>query len=187
MYDILYADPPWHYRTWDNKNLTATDAERRDGRITPYKPMTTDDICNMDIRSNPNSVLCLWGTWPCLPDSLKVMESWGFGYKTVLFVWVKMSKLRYFFGLGYYTRANTEFCLIGTKGKGLPVLDHSISQLHVSPVKSHSRKPDAIADKIVRLFGDRPRIELFARRLRFGWDVFGNDPKLNLSTLDEHV
>lgn len=79
----------------------------------------------------------------------------------------------YAMGTGYYTRANPEICLLGVTGK-MPRLDAGVRQLVVEPRREHSRKPDRIADDIVRLFGDRPRIELFARTARPGWAAWGN-------------
>lgn len=77
--------------------------------------------------------------------------------------------------MGYYTRSNSELCLLGIKGKPLDRLSHSISQILVAPVEKHSKKPAIVRDKIVQLFGDLPRIELFARQKTEGWDVWGNE------------
>ena len=111
------------------------------------------------------------------------MEAWGFKYKTVAFNWAKMNKSAppmlwteadFFTGLGYWTRANPELCLLGTKGKPKRV-SKNVKRLVISPRQEHSRKPDEVADRIVRLMGDLPRIELFARQSRQGWSIWGND------------
>ena len=77
--------------------------------------------------------------------------------------------------MGYYTRANTEICILATKGKPLPRLSKSVHQVVLSKIREHSRKPDEVRDKIVELFGNVPRIELFARQKIDGWDCWGNE------------
>ena len=79
-----------------------------------------------------------------------------------------------FFGVGYYTKSNTEVCLLGIKGRLKPV-SNKVSQVIIAPRREHSRKPDEVRSKIVELFGDLPRIELFSRQKTPGWDVWGND------------
>jgi len=143
-----------------------------------------------DIRALPvadiaatDCALFLWVTDPLLPEGLRLMEAWGFKYKTVAFNWSKMNKSAppslwteadFFTGLGYWTRANPELCLLGTKGKPKRV-SKNVKRLVISPRREHSRKPDEVADRIVRLIGDLPRIELFARQSRQGWSIWGND------------
>ena len=79
-----------------------------------------------------------------------------------------------FYGLGFWTRANAEVCLLATKGH--PKRQAAdIHQLIISPIEAHSKKPDETRDKIVSLMGDRPRVELFARQAPPGWDVWGNE------------
>ena len=78
-------------------------------------------------------------------------------------------------GLGYYTRANAEYCLIATKGKVLTRKSRSVSSVIISHIERHSKKPDEVRKRIVELYGDRPRIELFARDIADGWDCFGNE------------
>lgn len=77
--------------------------------------------------------------------------------------------------MGYYTRANTEICILATKGKPLPRLSKSVHQVVLSKIREHSRKPDEVRDRIVELFGNVPRIELFARQKIDGWDCWGNE------------
>lgn len=109
-----------------------------------------------------------------------MMESWGFQYKTAAFVWVKKyaKSGKNFFGMGAYTRSNAEVCLIGITPKLKAkewVRSHSVRQIVESPVEEHSKKPDVVRDLIVELFGDLPRIELFARQRADGWDAWGNE------------
>jgi site-specific DNA-methyltransferase (adenine-specific) len=110
-----------------------------------------------------------------LPEAIKVIQSWGFKYKTVAFTWVKENKHKgYFTGLGYWTRSNPEMCLLATKGKPKRI-SKSVRQLVMDKRREHSRKPDRIRNDIVELCGDQPRIELFARQKAKGWDSWGNE------------
>jgi N6-adenosine-specific RNA methylase IME4 len=115
----------------------------------------------------------LWVTNPLLKEGLEVMRYWGFEYKTIAFIWHKTYKSgKTWFGLGHYTRANAEICLLGIKGR-LQRKNKSVYRIIKSPIMEHSRKPDKVRESIVRLFGDLPRIELFARQKTDGWDCWG--------------
>ena len=108
---------------------------------------------------------------------MKVIESWGFQYKTIAFQWVKQNKSGngHFFGLGRWTRGNTECCLLATKGKPKRA-DNGVSQLVFSPLREHSRKPDEVRTLIDRLMGEGlTKVELFAREKVDGWDCWGNE------------
>lgn len=98
-------------------------------------------------------------------------------YKTCAFSWIKMNKSKNtpFVGMGYYTRSNNEICLLGVKGKPLPRISHKVQQVVISKIREHSRKPDEVRDRIVELFGDLPRVELFCRHPAEGWDSIGNE------------
>lgn len=78
------------------------------------------------------------------------------------------------FGLGYHSRANPELCLLGKRGKGLKRVDNTVARLIIAPVAEHSRKPAEARRRIERLYGDVPRLEMFARQRRPGWDIWGN-------------
>lgn len=170
-YQIIYADPPWNYKVWSKKG---------DGKSARnhYETMNIEEICNLPIKNiaDKNCVLFLWVTFPCLLDGIKTMQEWGFKYKTCGFTWVKKNKKSdsWFFGLGYWTRANAELCLIGTKGQ-INRKSNKISQIIDTPIEEHSKKPDIVREKIIQLMGDLPRIELFARQKIKGWDVWGNE------------
>ena len=120
--------------------------------------------------------LFLWVTFPVLPETFDVIKAWGFTYKTVAFCWVKRNPKSpgWFFGMGNWTRANAEICLLATKGNPKRKAA-DVPQLIVAPREEHSKKPDETRDKIVALMGDRPRVELFARQTPPGWDVWGNE------------
>ena len=167
-YNIIYADPPWRYK--DKKCSGACEHH--------YNTMKIEDICSLPVKNlaDDNCVLFLWATYPMLQEALQVIKAWGFSYKSIGFQWLKRNKNGngFFFGLGRWTRGNTEPCLIAVKGKPKR-LNNSISQLIFEPISKHSKKPDIVREKIVALIGDLPRIELFARQKTEGWDVWGNE------------
>jgi site-specific DNA-methyltransferase (adenine-specific) len=93
----------------------------------------------------------------------------------VAFTWIKENQSDgYFTGMGYWTRANPEMCLLATRGKPKRI-SKSVKQLVVDVRREHSRKPDCVRNRIVELCGDLPRIELFARQKVDGWDNWGNE------------
>ena len=171
-YNIIYADPPWAYRDKRDKHPRLCG-----GALVHYNTMGLEEIKKLPINqiTADNCMLFLWATFPCIQESLDVIKSWGFKYKTLGFSWIKTNKNngKPFFGIGYYTKSNCEVCLIGVKGKPIKI-SNSISSVIMSPREGHSKKPDIIRNKIVELCGDIPRIELFAREKADGWDVFGN-------------
>ena len=140
--------------------------------------MTIDEICKMPVAdiTDENCILFLWATYPMLKEAIKVIEAWGFTYKSIAFQWVKQNRSGngYFFGLGRWTRGNTEPCLLAIKGKPKRI-SASVGQLIFSPLRRHSQKPDEVRERIVKLVGDVPRIELFARAAAPGWDCWGNE------------
>lgn len=169
-YQIIYADPPWNFKTWSQKGEKKSAANH-------YSIMTMDDIKSLPIYdiAEKDCLLFMWATSPLLPKQIEVMESWGFKYKTIGFVWVKQNKKSPtpFVGLGYYSRANAEYCLIGVKGKPGRPSNKSISQIVSSPVREHSRKPDVVYNNIEKMYPGRSKIELFSRTTKSGWDVWG--------------
>ena len=166
-YSIIYADPAWDYWSGGNKNQNLH-----------YQTMTIDDICALPVKdiADESCVLFLWVTFPILQDCFKVIESWGFKYSTAGFVWVKKNRNADtpFIGCGAWTRANSELCLIATKGN-VTRLDAGISQVIEAPIEEHSKKPSVTRELITRLVGELPRIELFSRNAVDGWDAWGNE------------
>lgn len=172
-YSIILADPPWSYKCWNKKDQGRT-------ANSHYNVMTTEDIKALPVSeiATDNAVLFVWITFPPLIQALEVIQSWGFTYKTNAFTWVKRNKKRtdtWSWGMGHYTRANAELCLVATKGKKLQRLSRSVHSVIDTPIEGHSKKPDIVRDRIVELFGDLPRIELFARQKTEGWDCLGNE------------
>ena len=170
-YNIIYADPAWYFNSWSKKG-----EERSATRH--YSCMSISDICDLPIENitDKDCILFLWVIDPMLPEAFELIKSWDFKYKTVGFTWVKENKISpsYFTGLGYWTRANPEMCLLATKGKPKRI-SKSVRQLVNSKIQKHSKKPDCVRDRIVELCGNLPRIELFARQKVDGWDYWGNE------------
>ncbi|KKL74553.1 hypothetical protein LCGC14_2063740 [marine sediment metagenome] len=174
-YQIIYADCPWEY---EDKALAG---DR--GAICKYPVMNMEDIKRLPVATiaDDDCALFLWVTMPKLNECWGVIGSWGFTYKTVAFTWVKTNKntMGYFMGMGRWTRANAELCLLATKGKPKRI-DAGIPQIVINDVMRHSHKPAIVREKIVRLMGDLPRIELFARQKVEGWDCWGNEVKSDI-------
>jgi len=187
-YQIIYADPPWKYNSRANHKTRF-----RGGACGHYDLMSIDEIKALPVNdlADEDCVLFLWTTFPYLEDQIKLFSHWGFEYKTLGFSWIKTNKVNGepFFGVGYYAKSNCEVCLMGIKGKMKPV-SNSVSSVIISPRRKHSQKPDEVREKIVELFGDISRIELFARKDRQldlrgktsfdGWDVWGNEVKSDI-------
>lgn len=177
-YQAIYADPPWDYQQC-----------RLSGSAKKHYPtMRIEELCALPVAeiADRDCTLFLWATFPQLPEALRLIQAWGFVYKTVAFVWVKQNRkaLTWFYGLGFWTRSNAEICLLATKGH--PKRQSAgIHQLVISPVERHSKKPDEVREKIVALMGDVPRIELFARQQTPGWDVWGNEVENSTTLLKE--
>lgn len=169
-YSIIYADPPWGSNSQFGR-------DKRKGNKQHYPLMSLEDIKALPVKdiSAKDSVLFMWVVDTQLFEALEVITAWGFKYKTVGFTWVKETNSgKDFFGVGMWTRKNPEMCLIATKGSPKRI-NAGVRQLQRFPVREHSRKPDEIRGEIVKLLGDLPRIELFARSQTPGWDVFGNE------------
>ena len=169
-YQIIYADPPWSYR---DKALAGNR-----GAGFKYPTQEKDWIDNLPVSeiADKNCVLFLWVTMPKLNECWQLIEKWGFEYKTVGFTWVKKNKKApsWFWGMGGWTRANAELCLIATKGKPKRI-DAGVHSVIDTNIQAHSQKPDEARERIIKLMGDLPRIELFAREKTDGWDVWGNE------------
>jgi N6-adenosine-specific RNA methylase IME4 len=137
--------------------------------------------------ADENCALLLWTTCPQLPVALNVLDAWGFDFKTVGFCWTKTNPKSgtFFMGMGNHTRANAELCLLGLKGR-MVRMDAGVSSLVVAPRGRHSEKPAEVRDRIVRLYGDVPRIELFARQRVEGWAAWGDEVESDAELVDGH-
>ena len=150
-----------------------------------YRTMSIEEIADLPVKklADENCALFLWVTFPLLKEIWKVIAAWGFTYKSVAFVWIKQNKKAdsLFWGMGYWTRANAEICILATKGSPKRY-SKRVHQVIVSHIEEHSKKPEEARRRIEQLMGDVPRIELFARRETPGWDVWGNEVACSLGT-----
>ena len=174
-YAVIYADPPWTFSTYSRKGKGRS-AE------ASYDCMSLEEIKAVPVKhwAAKDCVLFLWTTDPLLEQALGVIRAWGFTYKTVGFHWAKLKRSAvqdrytnqsFFSGLGFWTRANPELCLLATRGN-----PHrrkaNVQKLVISPRREHSRKPDEVYERIEALC-EGPYLELFARSTRDGWDSRG--------------
>ncbi len=177
MYQVILADPPWQYTS---KSVTPS------REVTNhYSTMSHADICAMPVASlaDDNAALFLWAVWPMIDEALKVISAWGFTFKTLAWEWVKLNpnNMGIAIGMGAYTRSNPEPCLLAFRGKPLRVAVHDVTAVIMSPLQEHSRKPEVQYNRIEALYPQHRKIELFARRRREGWDVFGNEVEGSIS------
>jgi N6-adenosine-specific RNA methylase IME4 len=175
-YGVIYADPPWSFRNFSEKG-TGRNA------VAHYPCLDVAQLAALDIASLAarDCILFLWATDPLLPQALQLIDAWGFRFKTVGFYWAKINKSAdpecfsesaFFTGLGYWTRANVEQCLLATRGAPARMAK-DVKRLIVAPRREHSRKPEQVHRRIERL-ACGPYIELFARQSQPGWDAWGN-------------
>jgi N6-adenosine-specific RNA methylase IME4 len=172
-YGAIYADPPWSFRNWSAKG-TGRNA------ISHYDCLDFDKLAALPVGdlAAKDCVLFLWAIDPLLDKAIELIRAWGFVYKTVGFCWVKQNSRSdgFFTGLGYWTRANPEQCLLATRGKPRRHAK-DVRRLVLEKRREHSRKPDCIREQIERLVAG-PYLELFARETKPGWDCLGDQAAL---------
>lgn len=175
-YNIIYADPPWKY---GSKQPFRSGGVRFHKLEEEYPTVSTDEMCKWDIGriADNDCALFMWTTDSHVEDAIQLMKSWGFKYVTIAFVWVKQTKNgNQVSNLGAWTMKNCEICLFGTRGAMKKYKkSNSVQQLLYAERTKHSRKPDEARKRIEQLFGDIPKIELFAREYADGWDCWGNE------------
>jgi len=201
-YKIIYADPPWKYSSkelYGDKICGYKNGQRKRfaklDRI--YNTLSLEKINDLPINNitDKDCALFLWVTDSHLKEGISVIEHWGFKYKTIAFIWLKK------YGTGTtvlnfapWTLKSTEICLLGIKGKMSQYKkSNNIQQLIIATRTGHSKKPDEARNRIVDLFGDLPRIELFARKEKQlfenesfkGWDVWGNEVESDIDLIKE--
>jgi len=169
-YSVIVADPPWQYR---NKN---TGRSMKSGSSAKYPTMSLEEICSLPISTicEKNCVLFLWGTTPLADYTFEVMKAWGFKYKTKIY-WRKIMSL----GMGYWFRGQVEECLVGVRGnvKAFRLQKPNFIQ---SKVRNHSQKPEEFFQLIEPAVANlNPKIELFAREKRNGYDSWGDEISIN--------
>jgi N6-adenosine-specific RNA methylase IME4 len=175
-YGAIYADPPWSFRNWSAKG-TGRNA------VSHYDCLDFSTLASLPVAdlAADDCALFLWATDPLLPRAFDLIQAWGFEYKTVGFYWVKLNTAAkqsgdFFTGLGYWTRANPEQCLLATRGKP-PRQAKDVRRLVVEKRREHSRKPDCVRERIEKLVAG-PYLELFARETKPGWDCMGDQVAL---------
>lgn len=186
-FGTVLADPPWQFQ-----NRTGKMAPEHK-RLSRYPTMTLDEICDLPVATiaDARAHLYLWVPNALLPEGLRVMECWGFAYKSNL-IWYKTRKdggpdRR---GVGFYFRNVTEILLFGVRGKDVRTLDPGRSQENIiaTQKREHSRKPDEQYG-LIQACSWGPRLEMFARGPRKGWTVWGNqaeDYKPDWPTYSNH-
>jgi N6-adenosine-specific RNA methylase IME4 len=181
-YPVIILDPPWQFKVYSNRGLQRS-AENHYGVMTHERllMLPVGDVAAEDCA------LFMWTSGPFLQQALALGAAWGFTYKTIAFTWAKATKNGngWHMGLGYYTRANSEFVLLFTQGKPKRV-NGGVRSLVVSPVTRHSQKPEDVQDRLESLM-EGPYLEIFARRQRPGWMCLGDEISGNDIFEDLHV
>jgi N6-adenosine-specific RNA methylase IME4 len=183
-FGAILADPPWAFNLWWGGRTNETPAGVPSRATEPHYGVMREPELNAlpvgDLAAD-DCVLFLWTCWPVLEWSLRTINAWGFTYKTCGFCWVKAhakqvdmfrDDIPAHMTLGYWTRSNSEVCLLATRGKPKRIAT-DVKQAIIEPRREHSRKPDGIHERIQRLVAG-PYLELFARQKRAGWTVWGN-------------
>jgi N6-adenosine-specific RNA methylase IME4 len=163
LYGVLYADPPWKFETHSENGMDRS-ADNH------YPTMSMFDMLTLNVPAADDCVMFMWATVPMLPEALDLLDSWGFEYKSHI-AWIKDRQ-----GTGYWTRNKHELLLIGTKGRvPAPAMGTQPPSVIELPITKHSEKPAFFADMIASLYPTTPKLEMFARMGRVGWDVIGNE------------
>lgn len=181
-YSIIYADPPWQFSS------VKTGGSMKSGAAAKYPTMTLDQLKALDVPAicEKDCVLIMWYVSSQPQEALDLVKAWGFTLKNMnCFVWQKLTtNLMPHFGMGYWTRAGAECALIAVRGK--PKSENkAIRQVRAEMMGEHSEKPAVFRDDIVKLCGDLPRLEMFARCVPEGWDVWGNEVEKSLTIAGE--
>lgn len=170
MFHIIYADPPWTYQ--DKANAGKRGAGHK------YSTLTVPQLCALPVGSlaAPDCLLAMWWVPPMPLEAIRVVEAWGFTLKTMKgFTWHKRTVHgKSHFGMGNWTRANTEDCLFAIRGRPRRI-HRGVRQFIDAPIGRHSEKPGEARERLTQLMGDVARVELFARATTPGWAVWGNE------------
>jgi N6-adenosine-specific RNA methylase IME4 len=176
-FEIIYADPPWHYRGRKQFGFAGDVGVDSGGAVAHYETMPLDELCKLPVSdiAADDALLYLWVTGPMVVDSLELMNEWGFNFATVAFVWNKQLT-----NPGYYTLSQAEFVFVGKKNR-IPQPRGSrnerqwLTEVIDEQRSKHSRKPSVIRDRIAAMHRTQSKIELFAREQVPDWTVWGNE------------
>lgn len=168
-YRVIYADPPWDFS--GNVGSTGSNVKKH------YETLSIKQIRDLNISeiSKKDSICFLWCCEANLKEAIEILESWGFKYKTIAFVWIKTQNGKRVTVTGPWTLKCTELCLLGTKGSMNRFVHKRPHELIVTERQKHSKKPEEARKRIEEMFPKSSKIELFAREKSNGWDVFGNE------------
>lgn len=182
-YSIVYCDPPWTYYN----------ATHECGTATQYETMSDEALARLPVSglAHEDAALLMWATLPMMIRALALMSAWGFEYRTTFLVWTKVQRFLGdpLYSKGRYTRPNAELLLLGVRGnmRAGETNDFTVGSVLRARPREHSRKPPAVREMIVRVFGDLPRIELFARQSASDWDAWGNQSELFVNETSDAV
>jgi len=164
LYGVLYVDPPWNFLV--HSRVTGMDRHA----ANHYPVMQLAEIVALRLPAAPDCVLFLWAPVAQAANALRLIEHWGFEYRS-MHIWRKPG-----LGTGYWVRENAELLLIATRGAvPAPAPGDQLRCLFAARRRAHSEKPEIFADLIERLYPNTPKLEMFARRPRAGWDSWGNE------------
>lgn len=181
-FGAVLCDPPWHFKRYSEKATGKCRAPQ-----DHYATMTAQEMAALPVTAvaAESCALFMWTTWPHLPQAMALIDAWGFTYKTCGFDWMKADgrsmdlfddTIKAAIRMGYWTRSNSEPCLLATRGKPKR-RDAGVRMGIIEPSRQHSRKPDCVYGRIERLVAG-PYLELFARNTRHGWTSWGNETGL---------
>ena len=176
-YNIIYADPAWQYgsKSAVNNKIGKTPKSLSEH----YQTMSLQDLKNLPVKNmtKEDAACFIWVTDSHIDEALELFKSWGFKYKTIAFNWIKKtSKGNYCKNVAPWTMKSSEICLFGTKGAMSKYKkSNNVESLVIAERKGHSKKPVEVSERIEELFGDIPKLEMFARDKKQGWDAWGNE------------
>lgn len=176
-FQVILSDPPWQYENFKTKSAAG---KKYGAASAEYSTMSVPELMSLDVGSIADEQACahyMWTTTTHIHSAWQLLEWYGFEYRNIAFTWIKTDKGgKPVCGMGYNTRQSAEFVVLGVKRKMPTRLDASVNStiLAPRPLRGHSAKPDEIYDRIFRLHGDIPRVELFARSSADGWVPWGN-------------
>jgi N6-adenosine-specific RNA methylase IME4 len=164
LYGVLYVDPPWDFLV----RSRATGMDRH--AANHYPVMSLDELTLLKLPAAPDCVLFLWSPIAQAKNAMHLVDVWGFEYRS-MHIWSKPS-----LGTGYWGRENAELLLIAIRGTvPAPAPGDQMPYVIKAPRGPPSEKPEAFAEMIERLYPNTPKLEMFARKPRDGWDVWGNE------------